>query len=317
MTTFQKVALVGKGSLGSILLGELLKAQFTVTVLTRSNSTSNTTNPPDGVTLKQVDYSSIEDLKSALHGNDIVISTLTPTAIALQKPIIDASIAVGVKRFIPADYGAMSSDPSGEAQKLPFHAPAVGIQNYLRERESEIEHTIFAVGAFLELIFTMPIAVDFAKRAVSLYDGGEHGFSVSRLATVARAIVGAIQKPEETRNRVVRVHDAVLTQRKVYNLAKKWTAGESWTETNVNAQEQLEGTLASLQKELDPALIPALFIAAFFSGRYGAEYKDEDLDNELLGLGLMSDAEVERFGLELNPVLASVDPVKYYKDGKE
>ncbi|RAL07699.1 aromatic alcohol reductase [Aspergillus homomorphus CBS 101889] len=299
MSTLQKVALLGRGSLGSIVLDELLRARFTVTVLTRSDSTSTAATLPVGITLKQVDYSSLESLQSALQGHDIVISTLTPAAIPLQKLIIDASIAVGVTRFIPADYGAICSDPSGAAQKLPCHAPAVAIQNYLRERDTQIEHTIFAVGALLERIFTLPVAVDLAHRAVRLYDGGVHAFSVSRTSTVAKAVVGALQKLEETRNRVVRVHDAVLTQRRVYNLARKWTAGEQWTETNVDAEEQLARTMAMLQKNPDPALLPAMFLAAFFSGKFGAEYRDQDLDNELLGLGLLSDEEVERLGLEL------------------
>ncbi|KAL3464537.1 NAD(P)-binding protein [Aspergillus heterothallicus] len=305
MTTFQKVALLGRGTLGSIILDELLNAQFNVTVLTRSGSISTTTPLPAAVAVKQVDYSSFESLKSALQGHDVVISTLTPSAIPLQKPIIDASIAVGVRRFVPADYGAICSDPSGEAQKLPCHAAAVEIQNYLRERESKIEHTIFAVGAFLERIFTMPVVVDFAHRAARLYDGGVHAFSASRTSTVAKAVVGAILVPDETRNRVVRVHDTVLTQLKVYDLARKWTAGEEWSETSLSAAEELDRTFQSLQKNFDPALFPPMFLAAFLSGRYGAAYRAEELDNKLLGLELMSDEEVEKFGRELSSGLAT------------
>ncbi|KAL4936148.1 hypothetical protein BDV06DRAFT_112238 [Aspergillus oleicola] len=301
MATFQKVALLGKGTLGSLLLNELLKANFTVTILTRSNPTS-TTLPPN-VTIKQVDYSSTDSLKSALAGHDIVISTLTTTAIPLQKPAIDASIAVGVKRFIPADYGAISSN--SEAQKLPFNAAAAGIQNYLRERGSQIDFTIFATGVFLDRIFTTPVAVDFPNRAVRLYDNGQHGFSVSRAETVARAVVGAIQRLEETRNRVVRVHDAVLTQRRVYDMARKWTGSEGWTEVNVDAREQLEGALARMREKLDPVLLRGMFVAALFSGKFGAAYREEDLDNELLGLGVMSEEEVEAFGLAMNPGLVS------------
>ncbi|KAL4905226.1 hypothetical protein BDW74DRAFT_185273 [Aspergillus multicolor] len=295
MTRFQKVALLGKGTLGTLLLDELLEANFTVTILTRANPTNTTLQP--NVTLKQVDYSSTDSLESALAGHDIVISTLTPTAIPLQKPAIDASIAVGVKRFIPADYGAISSDPA--AQKLPFNAAAVGIQNYLRERESQIEHTIFATGAFLDRVFTMPVAVDFTNRAVRLYDDGRHGFSVSRAETVARAIVRAIQRPEETKNRVVRAHDAVLTQREVYDLARKWIGPEGWTEVHVNAQEQLDGALAKMQEGFDPALLPGMFVAALFSGEFYAAYRKEDLDNDLLGLEVMGREEVEAFGLAL------------------
>ncbi|KAL4881788.1 hypothetical protein BJY04DRAFT_54048 [Aspergillus karnatakaensis] len=295
MTTFQKVALLGKGTLGTLVLDELLKANYTVTIFTRSSTTS----VPAGVSVKKVDYTSIENLTSALAGHDVVVSTLGPAAIPSQKPIIDAAIAAGVTRFIPADYGAMTSDPSGEAQKLVVHAAAAEIQTYLREKQGEIEHTIFAVGGFLEMLFSMPLAVDWEARKVTLYDGGEHGFSVSRISTVARAVVAALGNGIETMNRVVRVHDAVLTQKKVYEMARKWTPGEDWAETHVDAEKELVAIQQALQQMFKPELIPGLFIAAFFSGRFGAEYQEKGLDNELLGLGFMSEEDVEKYGLEI------------------
>ncbi|KAL5342745.1 hypothetical protein BJX70DRAFT_394586 [Aspergillus crustosus] len=298
MTTFQNVALIGKGSLGSLILTELLKANYTVTVLTRSDPATSPPLPPN-TTLKQVDYTSISSLTFALEGHDIAISTIAPSAIPLQKPIIDAAIAAGVKRFIPAEYAAMASDPSEKGQSLPFHAPVIEIRKYLKKREGEIEHTIFAVGGFLEMIFSMPLVVDFPGRRVTFYDEGKHRFSVSRISTVAKAVVASLGKADETRNRVVRVQDAVLTQRKVYDLVQKWTPGEEWTETHVNAEEQLNGILETLQKGFDPELIPGLFVAAFLGGRFGAEYDVSNLDNGLLGVEGMSEEEVERFGYQL------------------
>ncbi|BCS21575.1 aromatic alcohol reductase [Aspergillus puulaauensis] len=295
MATFQKVALLGKGALGSVLLTELLKAQYTVTVLTRSIASLG--DLPTGATAKEVDYASVSSLTAALQGHDIVISTVSPSAIPLQKPAIDAAIQAGVKRFIPAEFGAMTSDPEGK--KLPFHAPAVEIHEYLAAKADadEIEYTAFAVGGFLEMLFTVPLVVDFEKRAVALYDGGVHGFSVSRLSTVAKAVVASLGSSDETRNRLVRVHDTVLTQRKVYDIVRKWTPGETWTETQVDAEAAVQSILGQLAKGFHFSLVPALFAAAFMSGKYGGEY--EGVDNELLGLGLMSDEEVEEFGLAL------------------
>ncbi|KAL4914322.1 hypothetical protein BDW62DRAFT_190562, partial [Aspergillus aurantiobrunneus] len=295
MTAFQKIALLGKGNLGSVLLDELLKAQFTVTVLSRSSN--STGDLPPGVTSKQVDYTSIESLKTALQSHDVVISTITPAAIPLQKPIIDASIQAGVKRFIPAEFGAMSSDPA--AKHLPIHAPAVEIQDYLAEKSKagEIEHTIFGVGLFLELLCSVPHIVDFENHAVSLYDGGVKPFSVSRLSTVAKAVVASLQKPDQTRNRVVRVHDTVLTQRQVFDMAKKHSPGETWSETSLDAEAEVARALGSLQKGFDPALLAALFVAALLSGKYGAAYSQ--VDNGLLGLGFLSEEEVEQFGLAM------------------
>ncbi|KAL4791457.1 hypothetical protein BDV19DRAFT_381555 [Aspergillus venezuelensis] len=297
MSPFKKVALLGKGSLGTIVLDELLNSNFEVTILTRSAKSNLSNGVPPGATIKEVDYTSIDSLKRALTGHSVVISTLPPGAIPLQKPIIDASIAVGVKRFIPAEFGAMTSDPVGK--NLPFHADAVEIHRYLAERaeRGEIEYTVFAVGVFMHFLFCMPLAVDFKGRNVTLFHNGEKKFSASRLRTVARAVVASLEKPEESRNRLLRIHDTVLTQRKIYEFARKWTPREDWTEMNLDAEEQIQNALAQLQKGFDPALISGMFAAALFSGNYGGEYTS--VDNELLGLGLMSDEEVEEFGLAL------------------
>ncbi|KAL4740266.1 hypothetical protein BDV11DRAFT_204457 [Aspergillus similis] len=295
MTMFRRVALLGKGSLGTVILDELLNANFTVTVLTRSVSPE--TSLPPGAALKQVDYTSIESLKTALAGHDIVISTLSPSAMSLQKPVIDAAIAVGVKRFIPAEYGAMTSDPVG--RKLPFHRDAVEIHEYLEETAAAglIEYTVFGVGVFMELLFTTALVVDLDHREVRLFDGGIHPFSTSRLETVAKAVVASLHKPEETRNRVIRVHDAVLTQRELLDMAKGRTPALEWKEAYVDAQAEIDGILKQLEKEFNPALVPRLFAAALMSGRYGGEYKE--VDNELLGLGFMIEREIDEFGKKL------------------
>ncbi|KAL4750599.1 hypothetical protein BDW72DRAFT_175510 [Aspergillus terricola var. indicus] len=292
MTICQRVALLGKGSLGTVLLDELLNNNFTVTVLTRS--VSSATFIPPGAALKEVDYTSIESLKSALAGHDIVISTLTSSVISLQKPVIDAAIAVGVKRFIPAEYGAMASDPVG--RKLPFHRDAVEIHEYLREAAAAglIDYTVFGVGVFMELLFTTALVADLDHGEVRLFDGGIHPFSTSRLETVARAVVASLHRPDETRNRVIRVHDGVLTQRELLDMAKGWKPALEWKEEYVDAQAEVDRNLKQLEKEFDPALVPGLFTAALMSGRYGAEYKE--VDNELLGLGFMVKREINEFG---------------------
>ncbi|KAL4931411.1 uncharacterized protein BDV17DRAFT_288951 [Aspergillus undulatus] len=284
-----------KGTLSSLVLDELLQAEFTVSVLTRSAASIGTV--PAGVTIKEVDYASTESLKAALTGHDVAIATLTSSAISLQKPVIDAVIEVGVKRFIPAEFGAMTSEPQGK--KLSIHADAVEIQDYLawKAEASELEYTAFAVGSFMHILFTRTMVVDFVNRAVSLYDNGEKPFSTSRLSTVAKAIVASLQKPDETRNRLVRVYDTVLTQRKVFELAKKWTTGENWTVTKVDAETRVQDVPERLQEGSDPALIMPLFDAALQSGSYGSQYKN--VDNELLGLGFMGDQEFEEFGLGL------------------
>jgi hypothetical protein len=278
------------------VLEELTKAHFEVTVFTRAQSTAST--PSDNIAVREVDYSSADSLEAALKGHDVVVSTVNPAGIALQKVAIDASIAAGVKRFIPADFGLITTDP--EAQKLPVQAHVVEIQKYLAEKAEagELEFTIFAVGLFLELFLTKPLAIDMDDRVATLYDGGVHPVSASSVFTIGKAIAAALKKPEDTKNRVLRVHDIVLTQRKVLELLKKYSPGKSWTETTVDASSELETSLQRLRNEgPSPAVISGVFKAAFFSGKYNAAY--DNTDNELLGLGVKTEEDVEEMAAGL------------------
>lgn len=45
-----------------------------------------------------------------------------------------------------------------------------------------------------------------------LYDGGDHPFSTSTLATIGQAVVEILRHLEETKNRAVFVQDLVITQ---------------------------------------------------------------------------------------------------------
>lgn len=262
-----------------------------MTVLTRSRSSLQ--GLPAGVEVTEVDYVSPESLEHALRGHDAVVSTVNSAAFMTQKPAIDASIRAGVKRFIPADFGALTTAP--EAHGLPVHARPVEIQNYLKEkaRLGELEYTIFAVGLFLDYVVSSPIVVDSVNRTAVLYDGGEHPFSTTSVASIGKAIASALKNPDATRNRVLHVHDMVLTQRKVLALVKKYTPpAEAWTEANVDAEAELAKFVRQIsEKGMELPLVLGLLKAAVFGGKYPSEYKN--VDNELLGLGIMGEEELE------------------------
>ncbi|KAL4898867.1 hypothetical protein BDW74DRAFT_189869 [Aspergillus multicolor] len=297
---FKKVALLGKGKLGTVMLTELLNANYPVTVLSRHTSPTSSTPLPPGATLAKVDYTSLESLKSALSGHDIIISTVAYSAMNIQKPIIDAAIAVGVKRFIPAEYGPMPID-----RRMSYYTDALEIRAYLEAKAAtgQLEYTIFTVGVWMEVVFSTPLVVDFEYRGVRLFDGGVHAFSTSRIVTVAKAVVKSLEmgKAEKTRDRIVWVHDAVLTQRRVLELAKRATAGDGeereWVKMEVDAGKEVEELIKKTSEKFDDMLWPGLFAAALMCGRLGAEF--QEVDNELLGIGVMSEEEIEAFCMEL------------------
>ncbi|KAF2185187.1 NAD(P)-binding protein, partial [Zopfia rhizophila CBS 207.26] len=292
MAAYQKVALLGKGWLGTAVVEQLAKSGFSVTVLTRSRASVK--DIPSGVSIAEVNYDSPESVTSALKGQDVLVNTVGTEAIAGQKPIIDAAVAAGVKRYVPADYGSCTTDP--EAQKLPVIMPMADIQNYLKEKagEGKIEWTVFQTGAFLDMIVGLvPFAFDPATKSIQWYDDGETRISTTTSGTIGKAIAGALKKPEETKNRVVFVHDIVVTQKRLVELAKKNIAsGPEWTETEVNTSEEIQRTL-NLMKQGKSDLMTGMaqLKAAIFSGKYRVLY--EKTDNELLGLGSFSEEDLE------------------------
>jgi uncharacterized protein YbjT (DUF2867 family) len=134
-TPIRTVVLAGATSnLSPAILSQLLAANFTVTVLTRHNSTSTPTFPPT-VTVHPVDYDSIDSPTTALKGQDAVISTLGSLAISVQTRLIDAALASGVRRFIPSEFGCDTRNAL--TRKLPIYADKITIQTYLAQKAHE------------------------------------------------------------------------------------------------------------------------------------------------------------------------------------
>jgi uncharacterized protein YbjT (DUF2867 family) len=278
--------------LGSAILDQLVSAGFQVTVLSRKASPADESSA-DFKTV-QVDYSSIDSLVAALQGQDAVVSTVGSSGISGQKTVIDASIQAGVRRFIPSDFGALTTRPGAES--LPLNAPYIDVQNYLQEKAlaGEIEYTLFAVGPFLEFVMSMPFLADIMTQEVALFDNGEHSFSSTSISSVGKAVAGALRNTEATKNRLVRVHDIVLTQSKVLDLAKKYSGPDvKWTINPVNAEAELDAILDAVKTSgLDLFNTLAMLKAALLGGKFEAEFKT--LDNELVGLSIISDDDFEK-----------------------
>ncbi|KAH6999993.1 NmrA-like family protein [Ilyonectria destructans] len=291
MSTMNKVALIGKGSLGSAILEQLIDGGFAVTVFTRDKKSIQ--GVPAGAEVAEVDYASVASLEKALRGQDAAISTVAVHALGGQKLVIDACIKAGVKRYIPCDWGSLSTDPV--ARQLAVYAPQVETQDYLRDKaeSGELEYTIISTGVFLDLLFTTPTLVDFETHTVQIYDNGTHPFSTSSLASIGKAVVGALKKATDTKNSVLYIHDTVLTQAKFMALLKKHSPkGVEWTETEVDAEAELQRSTKAIQESgIDLFNMIAQLKAAFLGGKYGAAYKR--VDNELLGLGLLDDEGLE------------------------
>ncbi|KAL4939512.1 hypothetical protein BDV06DRAFT_198726 [Aspergillus oleicola] len=292
----KKVALAGKGRLGTVVLSSLLENNYTVKILTRS--TASHPNLPPGVELQEVDYTSLSSLKHALTGIEAVVSTVSGTAIASQKPLIDAAIAVGVKHFIPADY-AMSTRSSplngngrGSVRDLPPYTDVREIERYLISKTSNtgtsMDFTIVATGGFLEYIFDLPFVLSIPKRKADIVNGGAVPFSISDFETVGRAIVGVLNHPERVEGHCVQVHGGLITQNECLRIVKTYDEGPGeWAVKDISAAEKFNQGLDMLQRgEFTMEAVSTLMAGVVWDRDYGCGF--EETDNDWLGVDLIS-----------------------------
>ena len=101
----------------------------------------------------ETDYTDSVFLREALQGQDAVVSCLgdTPGAVEAQRNLIEASIAAGVRRFMPSEFG--SDTTNMHVRSLPFFKAKLEHQALLREaaaRDAAFSYSLLITGPFLD-----------------------------------------------------------------------------------------------------------------------------------------------------------------------
>ncbi|KAJ5497699.1 RTA-like protein [Penicillium expansum] len=232
---------LASGNLGPTVLSELLDAGLTVTVLTRQNS-NKTFDPRAQV--EKVDYESLESLKAALAGNEVVVNTLG--------------------RFLPSEYGSDTTYPN--AAKLQIFADKIAVQEHLKEvsQQSGLGYSILINGPFLDW---------------GLKIGG-----------VGKAVVGIVNDLSATKNSIVFVNEATVSQKELLALSGKHVETKS-----VQTSEIEQEAFAELGK---PAPNPGVFVFGFlrraiFGEGLGSLFDSKKLSNDLFGKKILSKEDLQ------------------------
>ncbi|KAL4937442.1 hypothetical protein BDV06DRAFT_232600 [Aspergillus oleicola] len=279
--TLQVLTTQASGNLGKVILEALTATnKYTITIFARRDSTATF---PATVLVKQVDYDSIDDLTPALVGQDVVISTVSTSAVDTQEPLIRAAIAADVKRFIPSEFSPDIANPL--ASKLPQYAPQLRIQSLLQNTVNKnpgFSYTSIRNGPFLDWGLAMGFQLDLRSARPPFYDGGDRPFSTTTLATVARAVVRILdpEKLGKTTNRALYVHDVVPSS--------KW--GPVPVDVSTEEMERVARVkFARGERDLQASM--GFFVRAVLGEGYGGCF--EHVDNEMLGLEVLSEGELE------------------------
>ncbi|KAL7796734.1 hypothetical protein V8C37DRAFT_400088 [Trichoderma ceciliae] len=288
-----KIAVAGAtGELGIPIVNTLLAAGYLVTALTRQGS-SNASKLPrsSNLSITEVDYSSTQSLATALKDHTVVVSTLTSTSVNDQNPLIDGAITAGVARFIPSEFG--SDIVNSKRNQLPVFEGKVKTQEYLKAIVAEnpnFSYTVICNGAFLDWGLH-GFLVNVPAHTVTVYNGGNIPFTATNLDTIGKAVIGVIQNLSKTANRPVYIQDAVVIQNLLIQYARE-KDGVEWEITHKSTEKMYIESLAEVIKGItDWSVMQPFVFSSVFGEGYGGDFSNR-LDNDFLGLGGMTNAEI-------------------------
>ncbi|KAF2202434.1 NmrA-like family protein-like protein [Delitschia confertaspora ATCC 74209] len=192
----------GTGNVATELLRSPIRSgKHDIVIFTRSDPAKLT----DGVSYKKVDYHDRASLTSALRGFDICLSFLLvhkDTNCEVQKNLIHASIAAGVRRFAPSEWGLKNH--SG----VPGYAGKDTIAAYLAELKGKgelgaMEYCLFQPSIFMDYfahpyplskgLITWTFFVDFEERRALVLDGGEQPIVLTAISDDSEILTRALE----------------------------------------------------------------------------------------------------------------------------
>ena len=219
-----------------------------------------------------------------------MISPLEIAPFPTQLLLVEAAAKAHVKRYIPGEFRANTLNEN--IRILPTFGNQVDVQNALEKEAASgrMTYSVICTGPILDVEIKTGTIMNLRDKTIDLFDGGNRVFSTTTLPTIGKAVIGVLTHLEETKNRVLYVQDTAMTLQRLAAMGEKATGADEWKKTVVSVEEMLEQAFAELR-------IPVLgfglkfYRAACFGERYGSHF--EKIDNELLGLGQMSDDEVQ------------------------
>ncbi|KAK4141337.1 uncharacterized protein C8A04DRAFT_31087 [Dichotomopilus funicola] len=302
MTTIKTVAVLGAtGNLGPALVQALHDANFTVTAITRANSSNPTPSTfPSDVTVKSVDYTSPEALRAAFTGQDAVVSAVATPALGIQIAAIDAAVAAGVKRFIPSEYGVDTRQAVGTTVGNIL-AKKIEVVEYLQEVVKKgtapgFSWTGLSTGLFLDWGFDFNGlgVIDLKEKKATIIDSGNEKFYTSTLSHIGRSVAGILLHPDETANKYLATASHNFSQNELLAVVEELTG----TKFAVIHEKSEDLTRVGLEKLAAGEPIAFIYFLRTWNGTDGIGHglTEEESDNALVGVPYEdTKAEVQRW----------------------
>ena len=270
----------------------LLSSSFSITIITRSAQKASLKyleNP--SIKVIEADYSNPTTLAPSLHGQDVVISLINRSEQDAQLLVIDAIVLAGVPHFIPSCFG-LGRKNHEILRRLPCFTGKCEMEDRVL---AEAERGVFSfTGIHTSLLLDWALSVGLFLNCkeggvTSVSDGGDVPVSATLKDDAGKAVVAALGKPEETRNKFLQVHSKIVTQNRMLEWAGEVRPDKQWKRIEVDTEAMEKALWAKWEKDRSREVARMFLLRAYGLGI--GEFKE--VDNELLGVKLMSDEAVK------------------------
>ncbi|KAJ5491768.1 NAD(P)-binding protein [Penicillium diatomitis] len=211
-------------------------AIFGVTIITRAESTSTF---PRGLPVIRIRYT-LEDLTTALAGQDAAICAVGPGGVDSQVTMIEAAEAAGVKRFIVNDFGWGPDYRSLPEFRAPHLRRRAGWDCARAKAETNPNFTFTGITSGNPIDWAIKkfplMGFDIAQSSATIYDTGTENFTGTTLAGIGQSVVGVLQHPSETSNRFVKVLSIKTNQNELLEAFQRST-GQEWSVRHASVQD--------------------------------------------------------------------------------
>ncbi|KAH7383148.1 hypothetical protein BKA64DRAFT_697599 [Cadophora sp. MPI-SDFR-AT-0126] len=248
-----KIAMAGgSGQIASEIL-DVLVARNKHEILILSRKAHESDSRP-GVTWAQTDYSSVPQLTDILKGVDVVLSfgaAHEDIGSVIQKALIDASVAAGVKRFAPNEWS------TSNFEDIPWYAEKGNIRAYLAEINKDkkvLEHTLFQPGFISDYIAPpntssryispLEIALDLPNRRAIVLEGTDPRITLTSVKDVAEVVARAVEFDGEWPV-VGGMVGTTLKTSEFIALGEKIRGGKPWPITTLKESDVRAGDIKS------------------------------------------------------------------------
>ncbi|RHZ58380.1 uncharacterized protein CDV56_102937 [Aspergillus thermomutatus] len=263
----------------------LQRAGFTVTIITRTESKS--TFPPD-IPVIRTTYT-LENLTSALAGQDAAVCVVGPGGIGAQVTMIDAAEAAGVKRFIVDDFGwGVNPKSSPEFDAIQAHRRA-GWDHAKAKADSNPDFTYTGISTGNPIDWALkrfPLMVfDVVRCSAIIYDSGTEQFTGTTLEGIGQSVVGVLQHPDRTANRFVKAQSIITCQNELLQAFQSVT-GKQWEVQRASTHTLMEDGKRKFQESVSGWVLDLVVAQLFDEGqsRCLIAPSREESDADLLGI---------------------------------